>query len=236
MIQYIPILTTLLSFVFFYIMYIHYQQKKNATYIFWWMIGILCYGAGTVTESVNTLFGWNETNFRLWYITGALLGGWPLATGSAYLLLPKQKAHLLTFLGLIIIGFAALCTLLSPLNLSLQAGNKLTGKILEWTFIRYITPFINIYAFIMLVGGAIYSAIQYKKETIYKIRFWGNVLIAIGGLLPGIGGSFTKYGYTEVLYVTEFIGLALIFSGYLVMKNDRTVSIHHQQISKGALS
>ena len=45
-------------------------------------------------------------------------------------------------------------------------------------------------------------------------RFVGNVLIAVGALLPGIGGAFTRFGYTEVLHVTEFIGLALIVLGY----------------------
>ena len=33
-------------------------------------------------------------------------------------------------------------------------------------------------------------------------------------MLPGLGGAFTRFGYTEVLSVTEFIGLALIFLGY----------------------
>jgi len=40
------------------------------------------------------------------------------------------------------------------------------------------------------------------------------VLIAVGALLPGIGGAFTRFGYTEVLSVTQFIGLALILLGY----------------------
>jgi hypothetical protein len=42
----------------------------------------------------------------------------------------------------------------------------------------------------------------------------GFVFIALGGLLPGIGGSFTRFGHVEVLYVTEFLGLCLIFAGY----------------------
>jgi hypothetical protein len=42
----------------------------------------------------------------------------------------------------------------------------------------------------------------------------GNVLIAVGALLPGIGGAFTRFGYTEVLYVTELIGLCLVYAGY----------------------
>lgn len=42
----------------------------------------------------------------------------------------------------------------------------------------------------------------------------GNVCIAIGALLPGIGGAFTRFGYTEVLYVTELAGLLLIYVGF----------------------
>ena len=42
----------------------------------------------------------------------------------------------------------------------------------------------------------------------------GNVLIAIGGILPGICGSMTRAGYVEVLYVTELMGLILIYLGY----------------------
>ncbi|MGE5692910.1 MAG: hypothetical protein ACM3YF_03925, partial [Candidatus Zixiibacteriota bacterium] len=38
--------------------------------------------------------------------------------------------------------------------------------------------------------------------------------IAVGAILPGIGGSFSRMGHTEVLYVTEFIGLLLIYRGY----------------------
>jgi len=38
-------------------------------------------GVGTITESLTTVFGWNEWVFRAWYITGALCGGAPLAPG-----------------------------------------------------------------------------------------------------------------------------------------------------------
>ena len=41
-----------------------------------------------------------------------------------------------------------------------------------------------------------------------------NVLIAAGAILPGIGGTATRMGYTEVLYVTELAGLLLTWMGY----------------------
>ena len=41
-----------------------------------------------------------------------------------------------------------------------------------------------------------------------------NVLIAAGAILPGIGGTATRMGYTEILYVTELAGLILTWIGY----------------------
>ena len=57
----------------------------------------------------------------------------------------------------------------------------------------------------------------------------GNTLIAIGALLPGIGGAFTRAGYVEVLYVTELVGLVLIWAGYWAIAGDAEESIHIQQ-------
>jgi len=107
--------------------------------------------------------------------------------------------------------------------------DRLTGKVLGWTWVRMFSPFINIYSVYFLIGGAIYSAYTYYRLKSSSARVVGNVLIALGAILPGIGGSFTRFGHTEVLYVTELLGLILIFSGYLVIRNDRSVSIHSAQ-------
>ena len=60
-------------------------------------------------------------------------------------------------------------------------------------------------------------------------RVVGNALIAVGAVLPGIGGSFTRLGYVEVLYVTELIGLVLIWAGYRTIVGDQVVSVHALQ-------
>jgi len=109
---------------------------------------------------------------------------------------------------------ASVFVLASPLDYRYVEPFRLTGKVLAWSWVRAFSPFINTYAFCFLVGGAALSAWRYSKSLLTHNRFIGNVLIAVGALLPGIGGAFTRFGYTEVLYVTEFIGLALIFLGY----------------------
>jgi hypothetical protein len=228
-IYYIPIATTLFGVYFFQLLFRHWQENKKAMHVFWWMLGVFCYIAGTITESINTLAGFSIFDFKMWYITGALLGGAPLAQGTVYLLCKRKLANLFTVILMSVIVSAALLVIISPVNAGNVVDGKLSGKILQWTFIRYITPFINLYAFIFLVGGAIYSAIKYAKNKQFKKRTIGNILIAIGGLLPGIGGSFTKMGYVEVLYVTEFIGLLLIFLGYNTIRKDSSTSLHISQ-------
>jgi hypothetical protein len=55
-------------------------------------------------------------------------------------------------------------------------------------------------------------------------------------LLPGIGGTFTRFGYVEVLYITELIGLTFIYFGYDMMRKDQSASLHaNQQTWEGAI-
>ena len=235
-VNYIPIVTTLFSIYFLIVLYAHWASNKQAMHIFWWMLGVLFYGAGTVTESINTLAGFSVSNFKAWYILGALLGGAPLAQGTVYLFMKKKTANALSVVLVTVVVITAILVILSPVHPDLIQNNRLTGKILDWRFIRFITPFINIYAFIFLVGGAVYSAVTYFRNKNYKNRFAGNVLIALGGLLPGIGGSFTKFGYVEVLYITELIGLCLIFSGYFVIRRDSKPSLWKEQVYSDAVA
>ncbi len=225
----IPILTTLVSAFFFVILYKHWDSKGRPPYLFWWTLGVLTYGLGTLTESIVGLFGWSEPVFKAWYILGALLGGFPLAQGSVYLIYSKRIADIMGGVVVVVIIIASVLVALSPINYELVEATRLTGNVMVWSKVRLITPFVNIYAFVFLVGGAFYSAYRYSRERIYRNRFIGNLLIAVGGLLPGIGGSFTKFGYTEVLYVTELLGIILIYLGYASIRKDRTLSLYSVQ-------
>ena len=118
---------------------------------------------------------------------------------------------------------AAIFVMLAPISITENFDGRLTGKVFEWSWVRLFSPLINLYAFLFLVGGAIYSAYKYFKMKNLQYRVYGNAAIAIGGILPGIGGSFTRAGYVEVLFVTELIGLALIYLGYKVIKYNSRV-------------
>lgn len=213
-VHYIPIVTTILSTIFAAEIFRRYREHPDRLHLLWWAIGIATYGVGTFTESATTLIGWNEPTFRAWYISGALLGGAPLAQGTVYLLLSKKTAHVLTVLLVSFVAFASVAVVLSPIDYSQVEAHRLTGRVFAWQWVRAFSPFVNIYAVVFLIGGAILSAMRYAGNPLTRHRVSANVLIALGAILPGIGGTATRMGYTEVLYVMELIGLLLTWTGY----------------------
>lgn len=230
MVHYIPILTTVLAAVFATQLYRRWQSKRPAAYLFWWMLGIVMYGVGTLTEGLTTVLGWSPVLFTSWYIAGALLGGFPLAQGTVYLMLRRKTANVLTAIFGSVIVIAAGLAIASPIDASLAEAHRLSSVVLEWQWIRGISPFINGYAALFLIGGAIWSAWTYwRKTNVMGARVLGNILIAIGGLLPGIGGSYARMGMVEVLYVTELVGILFIWVGYVIMTGDDSISIHAAQ-------
>jgi hypothetical protein len=228
MVDYVPVLTTLLS-VFFLSRIVPHYLAKRSPYLLWWSLGVLTFGAGTLTESINAIVGWSPWNTRVWYVVGALLGGYPLAQGTIYLLMNKRFADISAVLCTAVIIVAAVCVFLSPIKIPEGFDYRLSGRVLEWQWVRAFSPFLNLYAFVFLFGGAVYSAIQYFRVDQGQTRFLGNILIAVGALLPGIGGTATRFGYVEVLYVTELVGLSLIYFGYHLMRRDQSASLHANQ-------
>lgn len=213
-VSYIPIATTVVSMLFAPVVFRRWQERKSGPHLLWWSAGIFMYGVGTFTESFTTLFGWNEWVFRSWYISGALLGGAPLAQGTVYLMFSRKLANRLSAVLLTAIVVASAVVILSPINYDAVELHRLTGRVMEWRAARLFSPFINLYAATFLIGGAALSAWRFRTDASARHRFIGNVCIALGALLPGIGGTATRFGHTEVLYIMEFLGLILIWIGY----------------------
>ena len=122
-VDFLPLVTTGVAAAFAVVLFRHWRSKPTAKYLMWWTIGVTTYGLGTLAESLATVFGWSEPIFRLWYVTGALMGGVFLAQGVVYLLVSQKTAS--------VIWFSAACLALAPFSLLalriLQARWKLAG-------------------------------------------------------------------------------------------------------------
>lgn len=223
-VHFIPIVTTLLAVPFALEIFRRYRAHPERLHLLWWALGISTYGVGTFTESLTSVFGWQEPIFRAWYVSGALLGAAPLAQGTVYLMLSRRVAHALTVLLIVYVVLASVAVYLSPIDYPLVETHRLSGRVFAWQWVRRFSPFVNLYAVVFLIGGAILSALRYSADLATRHRMWANVLIAMGAILPGIGGTATRMGHVEVLYVTELAGLLLTWLGYRMSVGPRRIS------------
>jgi hypothetical protein len=215
--RYYPIVTTIFSFIIAWEMFVHYRQRKS-TYLLCWVIGVCAFGLAALAATINVLVGWFPANLKFWYIVGALVGGFPLAQGTLYFLTSRKLAGISTIFFLIVIAVGAVAVALTPVSIPPDFDYELTGKVFAWKWVRYFSPIVNSYSFLVVVGGAIYSAYRYYSDPFNEEPHLGNATISLGGILPGIGGTLMRMGYVNALFVMEFFALVVIYSGYRIIK------------------
>jgi hypothetical protein len=215
----VPFASSLISFVFAGFVLRRYAQRKGA-HLLLWGIGMIFYGIGGFTEGYYGAFGWNTLIFRLWYLFGAILVAAWLGQGTVYLLARRRWAN--AFMILLAVGslygaFRVFTAELDPslLTSSLHTGSELSGHAIITPGVRTLTPFFNLYGTVTLVGGAAYSALIFWRKRVLLHRTIGNVLIAVGAILPAFGGTFSRMGVSGALYISEFLGAVIIFLGFL---------------------
>ncbi len=233
-VHYLPIVTTLVSVAFSLSLFRRYLTRPSQ-HLLWWAIGVAFYGSGTVVEALITLGGNSVLLTKAWYITGAVFGGYPLAQGSLYLSHSRKVANRLTAISLPVVIVTSVLIAMSPVITANLEPHRPSGAILAWKWVRLMTPFINTYAVYFLIGGAIASAWHYRHQRASGNRVIGNTLIAVGAILPGIGGSMAKAGMVEALYIGECIGLILIWIGERTCSTSREgVSVSVEEASPAA--
>lgn len=231
LIHFLPVLTTVVAAFFLFHIFRRYLQK-GGTHLLWWSIGVFTYGLGTFLESMVSILGNGPFLNKTWYVAGAILGGYPLAQGSVYLHFSKRTADLMTAVTVPFVVLASIFVLLSPTDLTRLEMFRPGGGALAWQWVRGLTPIVNGYAAIFLIGSAVLSAVRFARSNNGFYRALGNTLIASGAILPGIGGGMAKGGFVEALYIGEFVGIILIFAGYLVCRKD---SVTLEQLTEGGV-
>ncbi|MBE3597343.1 MAG: hypothetical protein IMX02_00540 [Limnochordaceae bacterium] len=191
-----------------------FGRRPRSLHLLLWGIGLLLYAAGAAAQVHRGLYGFSEAGFRLWYLTGAVLVAAYLGQGTAYLLLPRRVAHLLMALLAVGTSYAAFKVAGAQLDPARAAGVELSGAVIVSPGVRVLTPFFNVYGTLLLVGGAVWSAWAFRRRRTHYDRMIGNVLIALGGLAPAIGGTLNRFGLPG-LYVGELVGAVVMYLGFL---------------------
>lgn len=218
----ISLLASVITFVFAGAVLSQYWRRRRA-YQLVWSIALLCYGAATTAQFVAEAWGWSAAAFRVWYLSGGLLTAAYLGQGTAFLLLPRRAARAIFALLLLLSLVAAWRIFTVPLQMSaiLPPAGKVSPRATSLPAdLRADAALLNIYGTLLLVGGAIWSAIAYLDVRLDRRRRSGdrviaNLLIAGGALVIASAGSFEALGHGEFLYAGEILGISIIFAGFL---------------------
>lgn len=209
-----PFMSSVISFVFVVAVLKRYLSQRGP-HLLLWALGLTMYGLGGLCEALIGAFGWRDFVFRIWYLLGAMLVAAYLGQGTVYLLAPRRRANILMVVLLLGSLYGAFKVLGAELDPSRLIGDQLSGHAIVSGGVRILTPFFNIYGLLTLVGGAIYSAWIYWRRRTMPDRAVGNALIAAGALSPALGGTLSRFGLTGYLYVSELVGVILMFIGFL---------------------
>lgn len=215
----LPFASSIISFIFAAFVLRRYLARRGP-HLLLWGVGMAFYGIGGFCEGYYGAFGWNPFIFRLWYLFGAILVAAWLGQGTVYLLAKRRWANGLMLL-LAVASLYALVRIFgaqldpSLMTKGLHTGSELSGHAIVTPGVRTLTPFFNLYGTVALVGGAAWSAWIFWRKRVLLHRTIGNLLIAVGAMLPAFGGAFSRFGLSGVLYLSELLGAILMFIGFL---------------------
>jgi len=223
---YIPYLSTVITFIFVVAVYNRYRQR-GGVHLLLWAVGLLFYGLGTLSEVILSLT-FSAFVVKIWYLTGAMLTAAWLGMGSVHLLIRKgNAAKVTTWILAAVSALVFILVMIAPVLSSNYAVARPISEQYKEIFSRsglivLFTILLNIYGTLTLVGGAIYSAFLFWRKKVLANRMFGNILIAAGALSPAMGGSLLKAGYADMLYISEFVGVILMYIGFIMATSGKS--------------
>lgn len=228
----LPFLTLLIAIGFWLQLFRHYyQQKFRHPYMYWCLTGIFLFALESAAEGYDVLWGWSELNFRCWYISGTLLGGAPLAQAYCYHLFKRTVANRMAMIVLLVAIAGTVAVWGSPIDQIQALPEPFSGHHFTWTWIAGISPIMNAYAIIFMVGGAIWSATTFYKRPDAGNLFWANVLIASAIFLLETGESFLMIGYDEFEFVTDLLGLICLMIAFKMIQHEPFVYPDYETVT-----
>jgi hypothetical protein len=182
-----------------------------------WMIAFGLFGVAATAEVVGDTAGWNELLVRLYYVSGAVLVVGFLALGQLYLLAGRRISRFAPGVALFLTAVSVSTVWGAPIDaarLDADGWDALTRT----PGLKILAISVNSIGTLILLGGLVYSAIRFKQRGTNRNRMIGCLLIAGGTLTVAMGGTLTRLGSDQYLYIAMSAGIGLIFSGYLWTK------------------
>jgi hypothetical protein len=213
-----PLLAALVALVFAGLLARQFLRRRRSSQAFW-AVALLMYAIASAAVALGAADGWTSGEFRVYWTLGAVLNVPFLAQGELDLLVRRREVRLglyvlLVFLTAYTIAVVRTASLAGgALAEDLPSGKEVFG---DGTPAHRLPQLISIPAYLVLVGGTLWSAWRMRGRPELRYRFWGTLLIALGAtVIAGVGSAFAALGHLLPFSLALLVGIAVMFGGFL---------------------
>lgn len=213
-----PLAAALVAVLFSAALVRRYAARRQSYEVIW-ALALLMYAAASLAVAFGVATGWTSGEFRVYWALGAVLNVPFLAQGELDLLIPRRGVRwalyvLLAFVTAYTIAVVRTAEIDSAaLGQDLPSGKEVFG---DGTAAHRLPQLIAIPAYLVLVGGTLWSAWRMRGRPELRDRFWGTLLIAFGAtIIAGFGSAFAALGHLAPFSISLLVGIALMFIGFL---------------------
>lgn len=210
----LPFLTALVAGAFAAVVAVRYVRSRRGALLAW-AIGLAMFALAAFAGGLARAGDPTETEYRAFYLFGAILNVAWLGLGTALLLLLSRTSRgVAVALVALLTAISTYAVFATPVDLSVAMA---TGRgFPDGSAPRILAGIGSGVGSLMLVGGAVWSAWTFYRKRRSGRRAISNVVIASGVIVVAAGGTVTLTGANGVLEVTNLVGIAVMFVGFLL--------------------
>lgn len=189
-----------------------------------WGVAMLMFAVASGALALGILDEWSSTEFRTYWLFGAVLNVPYLAVGEAYLLLRQRwMAHGLLVLALVATVWAASEVRTAPLDASVLTEEFFSGREVlgEGSTALFLARLYSFSGYGVLALGALWSAFQMRGRPELRNRFYGTLLVVLGATVVAAGAAFAAAANFAGFSVTLAAGVAVMYWGFLTATRRR---------------
>lgn len=195
-----------------------YRDRRHP-YLAIWAVALAMYAVASFAVFLGVLGGWSAAEFRWYWALGAVLNVPYLAQGELDLLIGRPGVRwalyvLLAFVTAYTVAVVRTAAVdAGALGQELPSGKEVFG---DGSAAHRLPQLISIPAYVVLVGGTLWSAWRMRGRPDLRDRFWGTLLVAGGAsVIAGFGSAFAALGQLAPFSLALLAGIAVMFAGFL---------------------
>ena len=193
-----------------------------------WGAALIMFGIAALCEAIGLAAGWSAADYKAYYLFGALLNvGW-LAAGEVYLLAPGRWGRAAVTVMAIITAVSLVRVVIATADPgSLHAQFPDDRRTLD---VPAVLPAVtNSLALAILIAGPLWSAWKAYRRSAPWGLVAGTVLIGVGAGIVGLFHAGSVVAHTPAVRpISEAVGIAIMFGGYLVLEAGRSPALRPQ--------